>query len=315
MIITPGLRVADYATPIDPARVAAAGYAAVVRYINGRVAHWKVLTAAERDAIHAAGLGLMLVWETSADRPLSGAQGGALDGRLARADLLRLGCPADVPVLCAVDIDVTADNLAVVRAYVEAFRDAVMWPCGVYGDFDAIDLVQSWSAVNWQANARWWSRPPTGPLPPTLRVHPAAHMRQYLPDQSIGDHDPNVCLRPVRFWHPTTTDPDPEDHVHALDHPTRIYDSRIAGDVLQPGEVLTVPILANEVDVNIAVVPLGQSGFLTAWGAGQQPGTSNVNYGPTHAVSNQARVKLDGGVLRLAASTPCHVVVDLQAAG
>lgn len=211
MLITAGQKGADYASRLNPRSVAALGYRFVVRYINGTADHWKVITPQERDAIHAAGLGLMLVWETTANRPLAGAQGGRIDGARARADLIRLGCPPNVAVLAAVDIDVEPANLRTVVAYLEAFRAAVRWPCGVYGDFDVIDAVKGWSVVNWQANARWWSRHP-GTAPDTpLRVHPAAHMRQYLPETTpAGQLDPNVCLRPVRFWHPTPT-PDPEE--------------------------------------------------------------------------------------------------------
>jgi len=209
MIVNPQERAADYAAPLDPRKVAALGYRAVVRYINGSPNHWKVLTPRERDAIHAAGLGLMCVWETTASRPLSGAAGGRQDGWRAAVDLDRLGCPRNIAVLAAVDIDVTAANLRQVVAYLEGFRDAVGRPAGVYGDFDVIEAVRAWSACNWQANARWWSRHPQASKATPLRVHPAAHMRQYLPeDTPAGQLDPNVCLRPVRFW--STTDPDPE---------------------------------------------------------------------------------------------------------
>lgn len=209
MMILPGMRGADYASPLNPAKVAALGYRFVVRYINGSVNRWKVLTDQERAAIHSAGLGLMLVWETKADRPLSGRDGGLIDGQRARADLKRLGCPEDVAVLAAVDIDATTSNLRVIVDYLEAFRDASRWPTGVYGDWDVINAVQGWSACNWQANARWWSRHNSDPIKAPLRVHPAAHMRQYLPEQtSAGTLDPNTCLRPVRFWHPTPEEDD-----------------------------------------------------------------------------------------------------------
>lgn len=317
MVASPGQKGADYAARLDPAKVAALGYRFVVRYINGSTDHWKVLTPRERDAIHAAGLGLMCVWETTASRPLSGAAGGRQDGWRAAVDLDRLGCPRNIAVLAAVDIDVTAANLRQVVAYLEGFRDAVGRPAGVYGDFDVIDAVKGWSAVNWQANARWWSRHPNSPPDTPLRVHPAAHMRQYLPTTTpAGELDPNVCLRPVRFWHPNPpTPPSKDDNVKTLQRPERILDTRNAGVPLRPGHPLEVSILGNEVVVNLTVVAPASAGYLVAWGSGDRPATSNVNFAAGQSVANLARVMTDDGVMRVESTATCHLVVDLQAAG
>lgn len=123
---------------------------------------------------------------------------------------------------------------------------------------------------------------------------------------------------------PPTPLPIPEDDMHTLPTPQRIFDSRVEhidGRTIVPGSarisagtVLEVPIMAEVVGVNITVVNPARPGYLTAWGKGAKPETSNVNYA-TGTESNFAQVLLDGGLLRIWSSAPCDIVVDLQAAG
>lgn len=114
---------------------------------------------------------------------------------------------------------------------------------------------------------------------------------------------------------PVTQPPQEDDDMKTLPQPFRLHDSRTKNDTLLPGEVLELAVMAEEVGVNITVVPLGASGFITAWGAGGKPETSNVNFHGRDAIANYARVLLDNGTLRLATTAPCHVIVDVQAAG
>ena len=96
--------------------------------------------------------------------------------------------------------------------------------------------------------------------------------------------------------------------------PERIYDTRITNRPLAAGEVREVPIWAQTVGVNITVVSAADDGYLTAWGAGPKPGTSNVQFRAGVPADNYAQVMLDGGRLRLSSTSACHVIVDLQAA-
>lgn len=207
MKVTMQTQGADYATPLEPAEVKALGYEFVARYINGKTTHWKVLTPGERDHLFAVGLGIILVFETSAERPLSGPVAGARDGQIAAMHAAYLGYPRSMPIVAAVDIDVTAANRDVVTGYWEAFADACPHPTGVYGDYDIIELVRHRSALNWQANAAWWSRNPHDPPKSwkKLRIHPATHIRQQTQQNipGVGSLDPNTTLRPFTAWHPT----------------------------------------------------------------------------------------------------------------
>lgn len=118
--------------------------------------------------------------------------------------------------------------------------------------------------------------------------------------------------------------PTPEDEMHTLPTAQRILDSRTqhpvgaaivaGGQRLSPGKWLEVPIMAEAVVVNLTVINPVTPGYLVAWGTGPKPTTSNVNF--THdPIANTAHVLLDGGILRLCATTACDVIVYLQAAG
>ena len=197
---------ADYGSDdIDPAKIKALGYKFVVRYIDGPGLSWKDIDALERDAIYRAGLGLLLVFETSATRALLGGAAGSVDGKKAAADTYALGIPAVAPILIAVDTDVTSATKAAVRSYVAAFAQAAKpYPVGVYGDYDTIEAVKDLSVLNWQANAAGWSgvwQIVNGVRKFFRRTHPLAHVLQLTQVTTpAGTIDPNRVLRPFSVW-------------------------------------------------------------------------------------------------------------------
>src|SRR4029077_3662510 len=91
----------------DPVAVRRVGYLFALRYLatGGPSASGKVIGLAERQALHAAGLGVGLVWETYANRPLEGSSAGQADGREARAQAKALGFPDGFPIFGAVDFN------------------------------------------------------------------------------------------------------------------------------------------------------------------------------------------------------------------
>lgn len=322
--------VADYAVRSKPeflAMLLARGIGTVTRYINGTATHWKVLTIAERDLIWSFGMSIWLVWETSAARPLAGAAAGRADGKAAAADVKRLGYPSECILWVAFDINVDASNRSVCVAYWHAFKAAYRaelpagaWPLGDYGDWDMIEALPD-ADGHWQPNARFWSsvwRPSRWQY---RGVHPKAHLLQHL---TIDGYDPNDALRPgLKAWTrptaPQPPTPTPEDdEMKTLTTPQRLLDTRETHNLPVPAEtVIEVPILASVVGVNITVVDPARSGYMQAWGANPRPDTSNVNFTMGETVANFAQVRLEDGtgILRLRATAPCHIVVDLQAAG
>lgn len=147
----------DYsAGPIDPLALTSSGFAFVMRYL-APLPNSKVITIAERQAIHAAGKGVGLVWEWYASRCLEGAAAGQQDGTSARLQAAALGFPPDWPLFGAVDMNPTAAQRPIIAAYLEAggffpYGNAAMiaymegrgtaahswlmdWGGGAYGDF------------------------------------------------------------------------------------------------------------------------------------------------------------------------------------
>jgi len=95
--------------------------------------------------------------------------------------------------------------------------------------------------------------------------------------------------------------------------PVRVYDSRHAG-AHALGESRRIRV--DSVDaafVNITVVDQGGGGWLTAWGAGNMPPVSNVNWGRGQTIANTSWVPVVDGHINIFTSAPCHVLVDLQA--
>ena len=78
-------QVVDYsfARP-DPNLIAQAGFVGAIRYLSGG-RNAKDITRSERDLLHAAGIPLGLVWETTASRAGEGVEAGRLDAERASA--------------------------------------------------------------------------------------------------------------------------------------------------------------------------------------------------------------------------------------
>ncbi|HWU22795.1 MAG TPA: glycoside hydrolase domain-containing protein [Nocardioides sp.] len=175
----------SYARP-DPAAIRAAGYSFAVRYISGVAG--KDLAAAEARALHAAGLSILLVFETTASRASQGAAAGAIDAAAAERLADALHYPAACPVFYAVDFN--ADPLQV-EAYFDAVRRAARHPVGIYGGVRVMTVTADY---RWQACA--WS----GAV-----VSPHAHLYQRLHPtvaHPIKGTDEDIMLMPVPMWDP-----------------------------------------------------------------------------------------------------------------
>jgi hypothetical protein len=106
----------------DPGAIKRAGYAFALRYlaVGGPSVSGKVIGLAERQALHAAGLGVGLVWETSQMRPLDGAAAGKADGQTARAMAHDLGFPDGFSIFGAVDFNPPASQYPIIADYLRA---------------------------------------------------------------------------------------------------------------------------------------------------------------------------------------------------
>lgn len=101
----------------------------------------------------------------------------------------------------------------------------------------------------------------------------------------------------------------------------RILDTRPLVQPVQPGQELRVPLGAvmpagmKRAIVNITAADTRGPGFVTAWGGGPRPGTSNVNYDqPGQIRANLAFVPVasDNSITVSPAGAACHLIIDQQ---
>lgn len=149
----------DSASPVSAAaakKLAELGYSFCGRYLAP--SGWKVLTADEAMNIHDAGLSILLVWETTADRAKSGSAGGAQDGAMAAGKAAALGVPAGTVIYYAVDYDAGQGDYDAIEAYLTAAGAAsAPYAVGVYGSYRVVEEMRRRGACTafWQCCA--WS--------------------------------------------------------------------------------------------------------------------------------------------------------------
>lgn len=173
------------------------GVKAVVRYLCPSTTAKRV-TKQEVEAYHAAGIGVLLVWEHRATDAL--LEDGSRFGLQAAMQAHDLGYPVDTPIIIAVDTDITAKTLTRAVDYVHKFVQASGWKSHlVYGDTDIIDASVKWGLASggWKANARAWSP----------RLSDNVLVEQFWAGHHpFSDHrfdglvDYNRVLKPLRAW-------------------------------------------------------------------------------------------------------------------
>lgn len=112
----------------------------------------------------------------------------------------------------------------------------------------------------------------------------------------------------------------PGDDMAALATPVRLLDTRALGARATDGQVITLtptverPPGATAVVVNITVTDATGPGYVTAWGNGNRPDVSNVNFTGGQTVANVALVPLnDVGRFNFGpVRAECHIIVDQQ---
>ncbi|MEI7027220.1 DUF1906 domain-containing protein [Paenibacillus sp. y28] len=149
----------DCATPLTAqtaAAFAADGFEFVARYLVP--SGWKRLTVDEAELITAAGLQIVSVYETTADRALGGREAGLADGAAAIQVAKLIGQPEGSCIYFAVDFDATAVQMQAVIAYIEGAKEAADgYITGAYGSYSVVEALHASGACSrfWQTYA--WS--------------------------------------------------------------------------------------------------------------------------------------------------------------
>jgi hypothetical protein len=187
----------DYAwSKPSPAALVRAGKEFVCRYL-AYLPNGKALSPSEREALHAAGLSIVLNWEQASGDMLKGYAKGLEHAREAVRQADALGAPHDVPIYFSCDVDVTTSSeMDAVTTYLQgAIAVLGRHRVGVYGEYSVIEaLVPNVCDWGWQTYA--WSGG---------RVSSKAHIYQYKNGVQVGgaDCDLNRSLKnEIGAWSP-----------------------------------------------------------------------------------------------------------------
>ncbi|WP_243718793.1 glycoside hydrolase domain-containing protein [Actinomadura sp. KC06] len=138
----------------------------------------KNLTRAEADELSEAGIWLVVVWETTAKRPLDGRAAGAADAVDAAAQAEACGMPDDRPIYFAADWDASPGQQDEINAYLDGAASVIgRGRVGLYAGhgpmkraFDAEKIAYGWQTYAW-SGGRWDAR---------------AQLQQYSNDHEIN---------------------------------------------------------------------------------------------------------------------------------
>jgi hypothetical protein len=134
----------DTSTPLTAslaALFAAQGYGFVGRYL-APLGSWKRLTAAEANAISAAGLFIVSFFERYAERAREGAAAGAEDGCLALQLAQEVGQPEGSTIYFTVDYDAGPGDYDAIEAYMRAADEQIIgYELGIYGPHAVIKAM------------------------------------------------------------------------------------------------------------------------------------------------------------------------------
>lgn len=169
------------------AAVKAHGYHFAARYLShdntGKTIH-----GPEVADLHRHGIGIVLVWEDSANAALGGHGRGVSDGRAALAQAQALGSPGNLPIYFAVDFEASAGEQGAIDNYLRGAASVLgAGRIGVYGSYYVVKrcFQNHTAAWGWQTLA--WSGG---------HVLPAAHLYQNGAQDFGGGADVDEARHP-----------------------------------------------------------------------------------------------------------------------
>jgi Domain of unknown function (DUF1906) len=132
----------------------------VCRYLSHDITG-KNLDRAEAVRLSNAGIYIVVVWESTANRALAGYSAGAQDARAALAQAIACGMPAGRPIYFAVDFDANASQRAQVNAYLDGAASVLTRKrTGVYGSYSVVQGAlgahcdYAWQTYAW-SGGKW----------------------------------------------------------------------------------------------------------------------------------------------------------------
>jgi hypothetical protein len=135
-----------------------AGYRFAARYLVPPGYAWKRLTSEEAEAITAAGMQIISVFETTANRPAGGAASGHADGAAAVREASAIGQTPGTAIYFTVDYDAQPGDYDEIEAYLSAATAQIPgYHPGIYGSYAVVEEMARRRACRhfWQTYA--WS--------------------------------------------------------------------------------------------------------------------------------------------------------------
>jgi len=193
---------------------------------------WKNLTPAEARALAAAGLWIVTVWETAADRALAGHAAGADDAAEALAQAKACGQPSDRPIYFAVDFDASAGQQAAINTYLDGCASVLgRQRVGIYGGYGPVSRAMQGGHAEWGWQTYAWSGG---------RWYGPAELQQYSNDHVIGgiglDYDRSTA-DDFGQWKPGVS-----PNVHPAPDPTPTTEDDMPSGQLADGQDAITPI-------------------------------------------------------------------------
>ncbi|MFE7323617.1 glycoside hydrolase domain-containing protein [Streptomyces sp. NPDC057565] len=188
----------DYSDRHTAAEVKAMNAEFVVRYLSPNTSGHpsKQLTNQERQALHALGIAVGFVWESTGSRAAEDYQAGVDDAKAAQKQLRKLGAPDNSVVYFAVDFDTAGDPGQVdeyFRGVTETFGLA---NTGVYGGYEAVEHLHEKKQIPWMWQTASWSH---------KKWYAAAQLQQYSIDAPPGFDLDRTTVAEAGLWEPVSS--------------------------------------------------------------------------------------------------------------
>jgi len=170
----------DYAwSRPDPAGLYAAGKRFASRYLS-HDRTGKNLTAAEAEALGAAGIAVVCNWEWRAGDAKGGFAAGAEYAAEAARQAAACGMPAGRPIYFSIDYD-PAGSYGPIDAYFQGIGSVLpVSQIGAYGGYGTIDHLLGAGLIRWAWQTFAWSGG---------QWHPGAHVQQYRNGVTVAGGD------------------------------------------------------------------------------------------------------------------------------
>ena len=147
----------SFARP-SPSSLVSMGYEFVCRYLSGDPGGGKDLTASEQSSLEAAGIDIVLNWETSGTDAENGYDAGVSDATAAKAEAESLGQPSDRPIYFSIDFDAESSDAPAINEYFQGVASVLgLARTGVYGGYYIVNELFGAGLVTWAWQTYAWS--------------------------------------------------------------------------------------------------------------------------------------------------------------